>query len=140
MWREVGYQMKIENVPKTYPEIRDWADEYEKRSMFPCETNHELAEVTTGLLLYYTPTFMKGFAKRVLIVLMDERLRKAMIYPPQPQWMDSFINYSFAIRGFLLRNFFLPRIKRIQYTQREKNKYGRYNVNYADNEVYPSPP
>lgn len=105
--------------------------------MFPCEANHELAEVTTGLLLYYTPNFMTGFAKRILIVLMDERLRKAMIYPPQPQWMHNFVNYSFAIRGFLLQNFFLPRIKQIQYTQREKNKYEQYNVNYADNAVYP---
>ena len=124
--------MKIENVPRTYPEIRDWADEYEKRTMLPHETNHELAEVTTGLLLYYTPNFMKGFAKKILIALMDDRLRKAMIYPPPSQFYREFINKSFAIRGFLLRNFFLPRIT---LTSTEKNKFGRYNVNYCDNAV-----
>lgn len=135
MWREIGFQMKIENVPRTYPEIRDWADEYEKRTMLPNETNHELAEVTTGLLLYYTPNFIKGFAKKILVALMDDRLRKAMIYPPSSQFYHEFINKSFAIRGFLLRNFFLPRIKRVQVSQKEKNKFGRYNVNYSDNVV-----
>jgi hypothetical protein len=128
--------MKIKNVPKTFEEIRDWADEYERQSMFPSQTNHELAEVTSALLLYYTPSMLKGLAKRFIIALMDDRLRKAMIYPPQPRFLHNFIDYSFAIRGFLLRNFFLPRMKRIQFTQREKNKYGRYNVNYADNEVF----
>lgn len=136
MWREIGYQMKIKNVPKTFDEVRDWADEYEKRSMLPNETNHELAEITTGLLLYYTPNIFKGFAKKVLIALMDDNLRKAMIYPPQPRSIHNFINYSFAIRGFLLRNFFLPRMKPVQFTQREKNKFGRYNINFADNAVF----
>jgi hypothetical protein len=127
--------MKIDNVPKTYPEMRDWADEYEKRAMLPNETNHQLAEITTSLLLYYTPNIIKGFAKKLIVGLMDERLRTAMIYPPQPSYIHNFINGFFTIRRFLMRNFFLPRYKRVSYTTDEKNKFGRYNVNYADNEV-----
>ena len=127
--------MNIENVPKTYPEMRDWADEYEKRAMFPSETNHQLADLTTGLLLYYTPKFMKGFAKKLIIGLMDDRLRTAMIYPPQEPFIYNFIHVFFLVRGFLIRNFHLPRISAITLTQKEKNKYGRYNVNYTDNEV-----
>ena len=135
MWREIGYQMKIENIPRTYLEIRDWADEYEKRAMFPSEQNHQLAEITTGLLLFYTPNVVKGFAKKLLVALMDDRLRNAMIYPPQSQFIHKFIGLSFAIRRFLLRNFYLPRIKPIRLTSTEKNKFGRYNVNYCDNAV-----
>src|SRR5438552_13819281 len=100
MWREIGYQMKIENIPRTYLEIRDWADEYEKRAMFPSEQNHQLAEITTGLLLFYTPNVVKGFAKKLLVALMDDRLRNAMIYPPQSQFIHKFIGLSFAIRRF----------------------------------------
>lgn len=127
--------MKIENIPKTFPEIRDWADAYEKRVMIPDAKNHKLAETTTGLLLYYTPKFIKGFAKKIIITLMDDRLRSAMIYPPQPPYMHKLVNFGYAFRAFLLRNFFLPRIAPVEYTQEKKNKFGRYNVNYVDNEV-----
>ena len=127
--------MNIENVPKTYPEMRDWADNYEKRAMFPSDTNHQLADLTTGLLLYYTPGFIKPFAKKLIIGLMDDRLRTAMVYPPQDPFIHTFITTFFQVRGFILRNFHLPRISPVQLTQKEKNKYGRYNVNYADNEV-----
>ena len=115
--------------------MRDWADDYEKRIMLPNETIHELAETTTGLLLYYTPKIIKGFAKKVIIGLMDDRLRMAMLYPPQPAYVHHFIEGLFSFRRFLLQNFFLPRFKIVNYTQDKKNKYGRYNVNYTDNEV-----
>jgi hypothetical protein len=128
--------MNIENVPKTYIEMRDWADDYEKSAMFPSETNHQLADLTTNLLLYYTPTLIKPFAKKLIIGLMDDRLRNAMIYSPQGPFIHNFINGFFKLRGFLIRNFYLPRISRITFTEEEKNKYGRYNVKYADNEVF----
>jgi len=128
--------MKIENIPETYPEIRDWADEYEIRAMFPTDTTHQLAETTTALLLYYTPNAIRGFAKKMIIGLVDERLRGAMMYPPQPSWVHSLINGFFAFRGVLLRNFFLPRYTPLSFTRKEKNEYGRYNLNWSDNEVF----
>ena len=128
--------MGIENVPRTFVEIRDWADEYEKRAMVPNETTHEFAEITMGILLYHTPKFLKGLVKTILIGFMDDRLRNAMLYPPSPKWVTKFIPGFFTVRRFLLRNFFLPRWKGIHYTTMEKNKYGRYNTNYADNEVH----
>ena len=136
IWREIGYQMKIENVPKTYEEMRDWADDYEVRNMVPNKMNHELAELTLALLTYYTPKTIKPFMMQILIGLMDNRLRSAMLYPPPHPFVGPFIKYSFAFRRFLLRNFFLPRTKPIHYTSREKNVHGRYNTTYADNEVF----
>lgn len=135
MWREIGHEMKIENIPETFPEMRDWADNYETIAMLPRETNHRLAEITTNLLIYYTPDIIKPFAKRLIIGMMDDRLRKAMLYPPQPKWVHSFIMGFFKFRRVLLLNFHLPRAKPVQYTSKEKNKHGRYNINYADNEV-----
>jgi len=135
IWREVGYQMKIENVPKTYEEMRDWADGYEARTMVPNKMNHELAELTLALLTYYTPKALKPLMMQILIGLMDDRLRVAMLYRPPHPVVRPFIQYSFAFRRFLLRNFFLPRIRPIYYTSRGKNEYGRYTTTYADNEV-----
>jgi hypothetical protein len=134
MWREIGHEMKIQYIPETYEQIRDWANSYELRAMLPKETNHKLAEITTGLLIYYTPDIMKPFAKKLIIGLMDDRLRTAMLYPPQPSWVYTLINGFFAVRRVLLLNFHLPRYTPIQYVSKEKNEHGRYNINYADNE------
>jgi hypothetical protein len=134
MWREIGRQMHIENIPETYEEMRDWADAYEKRAMLPSELNHELAETTTALLLYYTPSLIKPFAKKVLIGLMDDTLRKAMMYPEHPAYVRC-INGFFTIRRFLIKNFFLPRWQPVKYVQDTQNQWGRYNINYTDNEV-----
>jgi hypothetical protein len=132
--------MQIENIPETYSQIRDWANTYETIAMLPRETNHKLAEITTNLLIYYTPDLIKPFAKKLIIGMMDDRLRTAMLYPPQPKWVYSFIMGFFKFRRVLLLNFHLPRWKPIQYVSKEKNQYGRYNINYADNEVpFPFP-
>lgn len=136
LWREIGHQLKIKDIPKTYSEVRDWASEYEKRAMVPTEANHQLAEVTIGLFVNYVPGIFKTIIKRIIIGLMDDRLRAAMMYAPQPYWVDAFINWGFRIRGFLLRNFALPRTKRIIHTSEERNRFGRYTVNFADNTVY----
>jgi len=127
--------MHIENIPETFEEMKAWADEYEKRAMLPCDQAHELAETAMGLLLFYIPRFIKPFVKRLLIAIMDDRLRKAMMYPEQPLWVYKFLEYFVAVRRFLLRNFFLPRYKGTSYTTEEKNQFGRYNINYTDNEV-----
>ena len=128
--------MGIQNIPKTYLEMRDWADEYEERAMLPNDNNHELAEITLGLLVLYMPLFAKDFARNVLIGLMDDRLRKAMLYPPPPKYIKRFIAVFFIVRRFLMRNFFLPRWRPLQYTTQEMNQYGRHNTNYVDNDVY----
>lgn len=127
--------MHIQNVPKTFIEMKQWAEDYEKRAMYPSEQTHELAETTMALLLFYIPGVIKGFLKRILIAIMDDRLRTAMMYSEQPAWLNMYINGFVVVRRFLVRNFFLPRYKPVLYTQQEKNKFGRYNINWTDNEV-----
>jgi hypothetical protein len=127
--------MKIDNIPETLSEICAWAEEYELHAMSPNVMNHQLAEVTTELLLYHTPRVTKSFAKKIIVGLMDDRLRNSMIYPSQPQYIHNIINAFFVVRGILLRNFVFPRSERITLSQKEKNKFGRYNVNFPTTEV-----
>ena len=69
-------------------EIIEWAEEYEKRCMLPDINNKTTAEETTGLLLWYVPSAMKGIGKSLVSALMDDRLRTAMMYvfPPTTQF------------------------------------------------------
>jgi hypothetical protein len=106
--------------------------------MIPSPTSHQLAEITTSLLIYYQPSFLKPLAKKLIIGLMDTRLREAMMYPRQGRWVYWFIRGFFEVRKVWLRNFALPRWRGVYYTSEKENEFGRFVVNYADNEV-PAP-
>ena len=127
--------MHIKDIPERWEEMEAWADEYEKRAMYPSDASHDLAETTMALLLFYMPNLLKPAIKRLLIAIMDDRLRTAMMYPKQPPWIHKSIIYFCTFRRFLLRNFFLPRSKEVVYTSQEVNEHGRYNILYTDNEV-----
>ena len=127
--------MGIHSIPRTYPEILHWSQTYESKTMIPTTPSHQLAEITTSLLIYYQPSCLKPLAKKLIIGLMDERLREAMMYPRQERWVYWVIEGFFGIRRVWLRNFALPRWRGVYYTSDKENEFGRYNVNYADNEV-----
>lgn len=61
-------------------DLTEWAQEYETEYMKPHMNNKVTAEQTTNLLLWYTPSAMKPFGRKVVSALMDDRLRTAMMY------------------------------------------------------------
>jgi hypothetical protein len=89
--------------------IEAWSVDYEKRCMVPDEDNHTTAEETTALLLYDAPESVIPAGKQVVWALMDERLRRAMLYPDPPRALEWIIDKSLQLRGYLIRYFFLPR-------------------------------
>lgn len=60
-------------------ELRAWAGQYEREYMVPDQWNHKLAKETVAILICNLPTFLKKPATKVVSVLMDDRLRKAMM-------------------------------------------------------------
>lgn len=60
-------------------DLHPGADAYAKRTMVPNEWNHKLAEETTAILLCNVPDFAKPAGKQVVVSLMDDRLRRAMM-------------------------------------------------------------
>lgn len=60
-------------------EVEEWAEDYERRAMVPDVDNHRTAEQTTEILLWYVPSWAKGAGRKVVTVLMDDRLRTAMM-------------------------------------------------------------
>jgi hypothetical protein len=124
--------MNIKHIPERWSDLRDWADNYEQKTMYPTKNSHQLAETTLAIVLGNTPSLLRGFKKRVFISLMDNRLRIAMKYPPQSKYIHLFTRGFFEFRKILLRNFFLPRRKPLSNTPKNKNKYGRYNRIFAE--------
>ncbi|OJD37594.1 uncharacterized protein BKCO1_6000160 [Diplodia corticola] len=109
-------------------EVAKWSQEYGEKCMAPHQDNKKTADETTAMLLYDAPSSVHPVGFKVVSALMDERLRKAMMYPDPPAGLISTINVAFKIRAFLLRNFALPRPQflRSQRMSDEPNKDGRY--------------
>jgi len=61
-------------------DVRTWASAYEAKTMVPDPVNHKVAEETTAILLCNVPSFLKPAGKKAVASLMDERLRRAMLY------------------------------------------------------------
>ena len=60
-------------------EIIEWSLRYEEGEMVPAKSNWFVAEQTTRILLWPVPSWGKAWGKKAVYVLMDDRLRKAMM-------------------------------------------------------------
>ena len=60
-------------------EIEQWSGSYEKEAMKPHIDNFKTAEETTAILLWHVPAWAKSVGKKIIFVLMDDRLRTAMM-------------------------------------------------------------
>ncbi|KAL2052501.1 hypothetical protein ABVK25_007061 [Lepraria finkii] len=90
-------------------EAREWAEGYEKEKMVPDLNNNKTADQTVAILLWSIPNMLKPFGSKVVSVLMDDRLRTAMMYEKPPQFYFSLISLIFTIRKYILRYLCLPR-------------------------------
>jgi hypothetical protein len=82
-WYEFGIRMNIPSgdIPKTFEAMVEYAEEFEKREMIPAESNNLTAKITIELLIYYIPVFLKPIARKFVVAVMDDRLRRAMMLP-----------------------------------------------------------
>lgn len=91
LWKSIGDAMGINYKGELahsewddgldfYHDICDWADKYEEKYMVPAQTNKQTADELVPLLLFYVPRKFKPAAANMVGVLMDNRLRRAMMY------------------------------------------------------------
>ena len=122
-----------------FEDIKKWADEYERRCMVPNKFNHQLAEETTRILLVNVPGPMKRFGKVLVTALMDERLRKAMLYDKPPAIYLKTIKFIFGVRKLFLKYLIPPRPYALRYnpvSEHPDPKTGRYHMNEYDSEPW----
>lgn len=92
-WRRLGDTMGIEykGLPgyergtgwkdglEWMEELMVWGARYEEKYMVPSKVNWIVAEQTTRILLWPVPSWGKELGKQAVCVMMDDRLRKAMM-------------------------------------------------------------
>lgn len=122
-----------------FQDIKEWADSYEKEYMVPDKYNHQLAEETTRILLASAPDALKPYGQNVVTALMDDRLRRAMMYNEPPSMYLKIVNIMFGLRKFVLKNLLPPRPYVLRYkpiTDESDPKTGRYFMNEYENEPW----
>ncbi|KAF2088755.1 hypothetical protein K490DRAFT_72476 [Saccharata proteae CBS 121410] len=151
-WKDVGDAMEIDYgvLPGSkggrgwkdglewLEEVDVWRKGYEERCMVPDEANRRTADETTAILLWDVPESLRGAAKWFICALMDERLRRAMMYPDPPRAVSVSVNAVLQLRKLVLRFLALPRphFMRIQNMSEEPDKNGRIHVKVWDSEPW----
>ncbi|KAI9722357.1 MAG: hypothetical protein M1812_001829 [Candelaria pacifica] len=122
-WKGIGNEMSID-----YSELRsaqhgwrdglhwledvhEWSQAYEERCMVPDVNNRQTADETTKLLLYLVPYRFRGAGKHAVSVLLNDRLREAMMYEKPPRGYTIFVEGALHLRKLFLRHLALPRFK-----------------------------
>ncbi|KAJ5798822.1 uncharacterized protein N7503_006327 [Penicillium pulvis] len=90
-------------------EISAWSVEYEKKYMVPDVKNRETADQTTAILVYMLPKALHPVGLQFVSYMMDDRLRKAMLYDAPTPFMSTLITGLLTTRQLVLRYFMLPR-------------------------------
>lgn len=97
-------------------EIMTWSDAYEEKHMVPDVKNRETADQTTAVLLYMVPKPLEHVGLYFVSFMMDDRLRRAMLYDPPPASYAKLFSSLLSIRRFVIRYLSLPRPYFLRYT------------------------
>ncbi|KAH8085937.1 hypothetical protein BXZ70DRAFT_956501 [Cristinia sonorae] len=113
MWQEIGRRMTIRNIPETLHELEAWSRGYEEEKMVPSKGSHQMAMLAIEHAQQRVPniSWLRTFIASVLISLLDERVRIAMMLPAQPKWVRTFVWLIFSIRAFVIKYLIFPRSK-----------------------------
>ncbi|KAJ4380564.1 hypothetical protein N0V86_003923 [Didymella sp. IMI 355093] len=121
-----------------FEDVKEWADKYEEVKMVPDQYNHQLAEETTRILLANAPEALKPYGQNVVTALMDDRLRRAMLYEDPPLVYLKIVRAVFGFRKFVMRNLLPPRpwALRVRPVTDDPDANGRYFMTEYENEPW----
>lgn len=122
-----------------FEDIKEWAYNYESRYMVPNKYNHQLAEETTSILLANVPDALRPYGQNVVTALMDDRLRRAMLYDDPPPIYLKIVKAIFGARKFVSKNLLPPRPYVLRFrpiTDKPDPKTGRYFMTEYENEPW----
>lgn len=110
-WSEIGRRMNIKNIPGTLEELQTWSKQYEMSHMVPAKSNHLTARHTLDELLARAPKAfgIKKFGEKLAICLLDDIVRKAMMFPRQPSFYRTTINLIMTFAALIQTWFVFPR-------------------------------
>lgn len=107
-WCEVGKQMHIENIPKTYAEFEEYNRDYERENFRYSDANMRIGEATRDLFLSWFPWWMRTSLKPVIYALLDDTMLDAFGFKYPSPLLRSLVASVLKLRARVLR-FFPPR-------------------------------
>jgi hypothetical protein len=118
------------NAVEWLKELEAWGNEYEVENMVPHPTNRVLADATIGIGLTNVPQCLRPLGTQFASALLSHRLRRAMIYPEPPTWVQTTLNLGIFLRKFILRYLCPPRPQsmRPQWFSKADPKTGKYHA------------
>ncbi|KAF2003371.1 hypothetical protein P154DRAFT_105073 [Amniculicola lignicola CBS 123094] len=96
-------------------DLRSWSKAYEEQVMVPNQWNRQLAEQTIDILLCNVPDSLKPVGTNIIVSLMDERLRKAMMYELPPPMYPKVIAFALQARKLFVKYLMPPRPWALRY-------------------------
>ncbi|KAH7300049.1 hypothetical protein KP509_24G042600 [Ceratopteris richardii] len=101
-WHDIGVRMGIEAIPSTIEELAEYKEAYEREKMLYSDTNNEIAERTMELFLNEVPSLLRPLSRTLAYAFMDDRLRKAVGYAKQPEWLSTFAHMIMRFHGYAI--------------------------------------
>lgn len=127
VWKQIGEQMNIKNVPATISEFEKFYYEYENKHFTYSPTNAQIAKYTEDLLLsWYLPSFMFEAARPFLHAVMQPNLLKAFNHKEPGTALRNFVKNTLRARSKAAN--FIPNNK--PFIRTKDNKYRTYPNGY----------
>ena len=117
-WREIGARMGIADIPRTLGQLKSWSDEHAERATVYDPENTRTGDATIGVLTAAFPGFLKALAKQVVLVFLDERVRRAFGWQrASPEILYTLVPAILRLRALVTGYLLYPRAERPAYTQ-----------------------
>ncbi|KAG0270244.1 hypothetical protein BGZ95_001766 [Linnemannia exigua] len=126
VWRHTGTNMKIENIPGTFDELAQWAENYERENMVYAHSNVAIASATTRHLLSRAPKALHPLGRHIVSTLLTNRLRTAFAIPNPPRGLTTLIVSILTLRKYFIRYFFLPKRYPLFRSALRANEQGKF--------------
>lgn len=103
-YRGLGERMGIQNIPDNLAAIMRFNEEFEAANFRFAETNRQIGEATTDLLLgFYLPRCLFWAGRPGVRAFLDEPLLQAMGFRPAPGWIRGLLMATLRMRAGVLK-------------------------------------
>lgn len=134
VWKEIGEQMNIKDIPDNIAAFRKYHDDYEKEHFKFNEANVKVARATEDLMLsWYMPKFMFAAARPFLHAVMEPHLLKAFNYKEPGNAMRELATKTLRARSVAAS--LVPRTT--PYIRTRDHKHKAYPNGYTLNDLGP---
>ncbi|KAJ3318714.1 hypothetical protein HDU76_000749 [Blyttiomyces sp. JEL0837] len=116
VWRDLGIRMGIVNIPDSYRQMEEYAEEFERTHASPHPTSPTLAQTNIDHLIHLLPLprlllpHILPFARSLAIALIDPSVRETLRLPPPHPFATTVCHLVLSLHSVIVRYLLLPRV------------------------------